>query len=284
MHFNNEWLKQLNYFLLQPDPLIIVTITDVKGSAPRAIGAKMFINHQGRLWGTIGGGKLEELAIFDAKNILYDNLAVKIQYPLSAKVGQCCGGSVDVLFEPMNSSPQLYIFGSGHVGRALANIMVGTVFNIHVVDERSEWCLSSEIHHTVQRHNLSPIEFIRTVKWFKTKIWAVIMTHDHALDQSLVGGLSQAELNYVGLIGSQTKWRRFRARLATEGLSQELIDKIHCPVGLAIGAESPQEIAISISAELIKIYYEEQKKILLKQPKQGSVWSAVNDDPCEVNF
>lgn len=290
MKSNIEWLKQLNHFLLRGEPLAIITITDVKGSSPRAIGAKMLTNSQDRLWGTIGGGKLEELAISDAKNILKANVPQKLHYPLSEKAGQCCGGSVEVLIEPLNTSPNLYIFGAGHVGTALANTMVNTIFDLHAIDARPEWCLSPALHQNVQRHPISPLEFINNKKWDKPRSWAIIMTHDHGLDQSLVHNLSSLNLCYVGLIGSKTKWRRFRTRLIKEGLSEELLDKVHCPVGIDIGGETPQEIAISISADLIKLYYEQLKESTLHQASRQIIaetdkaWTSVENDPCEAKL
>lgn len=280
MQSKPEWLKQLNIFLPQGEPLAVLTISDVKGSSPRAIGAKMIVSSQGRIWGTIGGGKLEELAIVDALNILKGNLTYKFQYPLSEKAGQCCGGSVEILIEPLNTSPQLYIFGAGHIGTALANTMINTVFDIHVIDERSEWCLSPAIHHNVQREAISPLEFIKTQPWSNQRSWCVVMTHDHALDQALIQNLAKLNLRYLGLIGSQTKWRRFRNRLFKESLSDDQLNSVHCPIGIDIGGETPQEIAISVSAELIKLYYEDLNEHNFK-PATTQSWNILKD-PCEL--
>jgi xanthine dehydrogenase accessory factor len=280
MQSKPEWLKQLNNFLIRGEPLAVLTITDVKGSSPRATGAKMIVNSQGRLWGTIGGGKLEDLAISDALNILKGNLTHKFQYPLSEKAGQCCGGSVEILIEPLNTSPQLYIFGAGHVGTALANTTVNTVFDIHVIDERAEWCLSPAIHQNVLREAISPLEYINTHTWNTTRSWCVVMTHDHGLDQALVQNLAKLNLRYLGLIGSQTKWRRFRNRLFKEGLSEDQLTSVHCPIGIDIGGETPQEIAISISAEIIKLYYKDLNEHNY-QSATTQTWEILKD-PCEL--
>jgi xanthine dehydrogenase accessory factor len=275
-----EWLKQLSNFTAKGAPISLVTITEVKGSSPRDIGSKMFVGPEGRLWGTIGGGRLEELIINDAKEILKGNTPYKIQYPLSEKAGQCCGGVVEVLIEPLNTNPHLYIFGAGHVGTALANTMINTVFHIHVIDERPEWCLSPAIHQDVQRHSLSPLDFLNTITWEKSKKWAIVMTHDHTLDQKLVLNLSHHNLAYLGLIGSNTKWRRFRARLKKDGISDDLLDKVHCPAGINIGGETPQEIAISISAEIVESYYSLTKEISVRNTAMSS-WISAESDPCE---
>jgi xanthine dehydrogenase accessory factor len=294
MQSNIEWLKQLRQFTQKGEPLAIITITDVKGSSPRAVGAKMFVGSAGRLWGTIGGGKLEETVILDAQNILSSNIPRKLQYPLSEKAGQCCGGSVEVLIEPLNTGPHLYIFGAGHVGTALANTMVNTIFQLHVIDERQEWCLSPAIHQDVQRHSMAPLDFVNSANWVSTKSWAIVMTHDHGLDQTLIQQLSQLKLAYLGLIGSHTKWRRFRTRLIKEGVNEELLNKVHCPVGIDIGGETPQEIAISISAEVIKLYYDELEtksstKIIetmnnATSETADSNWTSIENDPCEAEL
>ncbi|OFZ11094.1 MAG: xanthine dehydrogenase accessory protein XdhC [Bdellovibrionales bacterium RBG_16_40_8] len=274
------------------EPYAVVTVIETKGSSPRDLGAKMLVNKTGLLYGTIGGGHLEELAIVAAQETLKSSFGAhysrKFQYPLSEKAGQCCGGFVEIFVEPVNTGPQLFILGAGHIGTAVANALTGTAFKVHVIDERSEWCNSDKLSTEIFKHQINPIEFVSSWGWDFSRSWVIVMTHSHDLDRSLMQNLTSMGLPFLGLIGSQTKWRRFRSRLSALGVSEEKLASVHCPVGIEIGGKTPQEIAISISAQIIKTYYEKDEHLLRslrqQQPKpteNTTKWLSTNDDPCE---
>ena len=281
-----QWLHQAFQEKERGAPFAIVTVVEVRGSSPRGLGAKMLVTREGRLSGTIGGGRLEELAMQAAQDMLKVNhgyqAARKFQYPLSEKAGQCCGGFVEILVELINCEPQIFIFGAGHIGTALANTLSGTVFKVHTIDERSEWCASNKMPVGVFCHQQEPLAFAKSWDWDLARSWVVVMTHSHDLDRMLMESLVELELPYLGLIGSKTKWRRLRERMKTNGLSDERLARVHCPVGLELGGETPQEIAISISAQMLKTFYEVNKTASQSEKAPDSLrWSSAQDDPCE---
>lgn len=242
-----NWAAKLQTLSAEREPFAIVTVTRCSGSTPRETGAKMFVCSDGRFFGTIGGGGLEKQAISDALRCLSEGQSRTLHFPLHAAVGQCCGGVVELLVEVMNSGPLLYIFGAGHVGQALVRTLADTPFRVETVDARPEWNAT---------HCISPLEFVTEGKWDAKNSHVVIMTHDHELDYQLLKAILPKTPRFLGMIGSQNKWKSFQNQLQAAGFSPEAWKSVHCPVGLPIGGKSPQEVAISIAAELLKEHYE----------------------------
>ena len=216
----------------------------------------MIVLEDGEFHGTIGGGHLEELAIQDAKACLAANTSKTIRYPLGAKTGQCCGGIVELLMEVLNNGPRLYLFGAGHVGRALCRTLEGTPFTVHLIDDREDWLMSDEIPQAVVRHLGDWSEPLDELLWEEKKTFVAIMTHRHDRDQEIVKDIVDRKAAYIGLIGSRRKWESFKQRLTERGLTEEKLSRVKCPVGLFLGGKAPNEIAISIAAELLQTYYE----------------------------
>ncbi len=250
-----SWLEKLLELKALGAPAVLVTVIDCKGSTPREAGAKMLVDREGNFFGTIGGGHLEELALKDASRILKDNVSRKITYPLGAKTGQCCGGQMELFFEVFNGGPQLYVFGGGHVGQAVCKTLAGTPFNVHLVDERPEWINASDLPTSVSRHESHPLDFISQALWTEDKIFAVVMTHSHSLDQDIIEALLKRPAAYIGLIGSDSKWKKFSQRFLARGFSPPELKRVTCPIGLIKGGKSPQEVAISLSCELLSLHY-----------------------------
>jgi xanthine dehydrogenase accessory factor len=244
------WLRELERLARMNVPHALVTITQVSGSAPREPGTKMVVQPDGTFSGTIGGGHLETLVIEDARSCLRDVVTKTFKYPLAAKAGQCCGGSVEVLVEALGKRPTLYIFGAGHVGQAIARVMQGTPFLAHLVDERPEW-LSQAPSDAVSIDE----PWDRVVSALPEDAHAVVMTHRHDLDEAIVEALVKRPLAYIGLIGSRAKWARFRDRLSQRGVTEAMLCRVTTPLGLPIGGKAPQEVAISLAAELLRLHY-----------------------------
>lgn len=235
-----------------PDAIAIVTVTGCAGSTPCAVGAKMLVRLGGEFFGTIGGGHLEELALADAQACMVAETSKMFRYPLGAKAGQCCGGIVDTFVEVLGAAPRLYLFGVGHVGQALARILDGTAFQVHAIDARPEWIEHAALPLSVNRHACAWDEFVDGAAWDDERTYAAIMTHRHDVDQDIVNVLVDKPTKYVGLIGSHTKWARIRERLSARGISDEKLARVKCPIGIDIGGKAPQEVAVSIAAELLK--------------------------------
>jgi xanthine dehydrogenase accessory factor len=243
---------------------VMVTITNTKGSTPREMGAKMLVTREG-FFGTIGGGELELLAIEKSREILQSESPERMAIPLCSKAHQCCGGFVELFFDVIRPQAQLYIFGAGHVAQALLECLAGTDFHCTIVDSRPEWIEAAREKAQVLK-DLSltalcedPVVYAETrLKSAAAQTWAVVMTHDHALDEDLIAKLAPKSLRYLGLIGSRTKRERFLRRLTEKGLFKEDLNRLHCPMGIPNGGKAPKEVALSISMELICLLHSEQ--------------------------
>lgn len=248
-----EWVQALANLQSTGRPVVVVTVVKVEGSTPRDTGAKMLVTAEGLAWGSIGGGRLEALAIEDALASLEKGEPAYRSYPLCVKAGQCCGGNTEVFFEVLGRGPLLYLFGAGHVGRALCQVLRGTPFLVHLVDPRPEWLESSELPAGLRLHGGTWEAFAGQAEW-SGRVYAAVMTHSHDVDLALIRDLAPRATAYLGLIGSRTKWARFQSLLKADGITQARLDRIRCPIGLDLGpGKAPQEIAIAIAAQLLKM-------------------------------
>jgi len=252
-----DWIGKCHELRNQGRQFALVTVVDTKGSSPRDAGAKMVVRPDGVIYGTIGGGQLEHLAIEDAVQALAESVNGLQKYPLCFRAGQCCGGGVEVYIELIGVCPQLYIIGAGHVGQAVAKVMEGTPFQVHLVDERSEWIRTNRpSSDSFARHEINPKKFLTELKSDRHWSYVLVMTHDHFLDLDLIAALSEMPARFLGLIGSRNKWEKFRRRLQHLGVSDDCINRIECPVGIPFGGKTPSEIAISIGARLLQVFHE----------------------------
>ncbi|MEM0955740.1 MAG: xanthine dehydrogenase accessory protein XdhC [Pseudomonadota bacterium] len=234
-------------------PYAVATVVATAGSTPRNPGSKIVVS-AADTWDSIGGGQLEFLVVQRARELLATGAPgqeIK-QFPLAAEAQQCCGGSVAVLLEVFVPQPQsLVIFGAGHVAQALVRILVETPLSIHWVDNRPGFFDTAPASANLQCHLLDdPADAIAELPWHSQ---VLVLTHDHALDYRLVQALlSESHWSFVGLIGSETKSKRFRHRLQREGLSEAQIAVLECPVGLpTVKGKLPMEVAVSIAAGVL---------------------------------
>jgi xanthine dehydrogenase accessory factor len=242
-----DWIAKLKELTDSDLPVAIVTVAGGAGSVPREAGAKMLVLGDGRFFGTIGGGNLEARAIEEAREVLSARTSRMKRFSLGATVGQCCGGAVDLFFECVNTGPRLYLYGAGHVGQAVCRVLEGTAFRVHVVDEREEWLRDAR----GVKHDEPWEDFNRKAEW-SDSVHAVVMTHRHDLDEAIVADLVRRPAKYIGLIGSRTKWTRFQQRLTARGFRPDELTRVKCPIGLGDFGKSPQEVAVSLVAELLK--------------------------------
>lgn len=208
------------------------------------------------VFGTIGGGRLEHVAIEHATQLLANGRAVSetVAYPLSEKVGQCCGGEVTVFYETFPwARRKIVVFGAGHVAQALAGLHAYLQTDLVLVDSREEkdirpalpskrsWELVCVDHPEAELDEIGDDALV------------LVMTHDHALDLEIVAKAITRDFAYVGLIGSERKWERFQKRLAQRGFTTEQIAKVRCPIGVSKHSKEPTAIAISTAAELLDV-------------------------------
>ncbi len=249
-----RWFDAVSLCQAQGKAYVIATVLGSAGSTPREAGAKMVICDDDT-FDTIGGGHLEHEVTRKGRELLLGAKQTQLleHYPLSSKLGQCCGGAVNVLFEVIVQHTQtLALFGAGHVAHALVPILAQLPLQIHWVDNRPELFVQAP-----KASNIKPVlleEPQDHVAQLKSGDWVLVMTHNHQLDYDIVkAALKRADLDYVGMIGSDTKARRFRTRLEHQGTPPPLIDALISPVGLLnIPGKRPIEVAISIAGQIVQ--------------------------------
>ncbi len=228
----------------------LATVVATSGSSPQKVGAKILIRDTGETTGTIGGGAIEQKVIDDALELIRLGKSERRIYHLTHDLGMCCGGSMEVFIEPLSRQLDIVIFGGGHVGRALCRQMKLLDDHVTIVDERPEFANVDRFPEADRIFCESSRQAINKINFHKRLI-IVITTHDHQLDQELLAACAPREWAYLGMIGSQRKALKALNRLRSDGISEDVIARIQTPMGLSIGAQSPEEIAVSIAAQII---------------------------------
>ena len=253
---NQEVFAALAEALEQGEETALVTIVASNGSTPQRVGAKMLVYADGRTVGTIGGGCYENDAFGRAREAIASKRPATVKYELNddfaQETGLVCGGQMEVFIEPVEASPELFIFGAGHVGYCTAKLAQEVGFRVHVVDDREKFANTERFGPGID----VVVEDIPT--WLAARrmpatAYAVIVTRGHRHDLDALRALTASPLRYLGLIGSKAKVRRIFDALLEEGLPGERLATVHAPIGLDIGAITPQEIGVSIVAELIAV-------------------------------
>lgn len=260
-------------FLAREHRVVIIEITATKGSAPRDEGTFMLVAPT-EIHGTVGGGQLEYIAIENARKLLADaGGEVKLDIPLGPEIGQCCGGRVEMTFivadeearralerrlaEEERQKPQVWIFGAGHVGRALAETLTLLPLKVFVVEARETELaqLTSEVHH---RLAAMPEALIADIPAGSA---VVIVTHDHALD-FLIGmqALGRSDLAYIGMVGSKSKRGTFLRYLDEQGVERGEADRLVLPIGgSAVDDKRPEVIAAMTASEVLLAFAQWRK-------------------------
>ncbi len=259
-----HWLTAIARLRERREAGVLVTLTSVRGHAPRSAGAKMVVSATAES-GMIGGGNLEATAVVRARAMLTSGesepqsfeLALNERAPVQHGT-QCCGGEVQVLLEPLAVVASIAIFGMGHVGIELARILARQDLELHLIDSRAAYAapkqsaMFDDSLATLHWHHSPVPELVLGEVPAGTHV--LIMTHDHAEDAALCDtALRCDQLGTIGVIGSRAKWRRFEKRLREEGHSPEALARITSPIGVPelVGKE-PATIAVSVAAELLQ--------------------------------
>jgi xanthine dehydrogenase accessory factor len=230
---------------------VLATVIETRGFTPRKSGARMLIAEDGETRGTVGGGAIEREVLDRAAALLRGDSSAMVKRHLTQELGMCCGGEMSVFLEVVAPAPTLVVFGAGYIAQPLAAIAAGCGFDVTVVDERPEWAREDRFP-SARLHVGDPEAFARA--WVtRGDELAVVVTHDHAIDQRVVQALLERPLGFLGMVGSVPKQRKFALRLKARGFDAERIARIHTPLGLDIGAETPEEIAVSIAAQLVAL-------------------------------
>lgn len=237
------------------EPVVLATIIRTRGSVPRQSGAKMLIYADGRISGTIGGGEMESRVIQEAQDSMNDGQTRIVPYSLvDPQRGDpgLCGGEVEVYLEPYAPPATVLVIGCGHVGKAVGSLAHSLGYRVLVNDDRVELA-SPENMPEADIYLPGSIEELLAQVNIHSNTYIAVLTRNVLLDRQILPRLAKTDAPYIGVIGSRRRWQETKRLLTADGLSDKEIQRYHSPIGLELNAETPQEIAVSIMAEIILV-------------------------------
>ncbi len=249
-----SFFERCQELVQQGNSFVTVTIVSTRGSVPQDAGAKMIVTEKGLNFGTIGGGRVELTALSRAQEIIQKNEVISpilLTWNLQKDIGMSCGGECTFLFEyfPSKRWP-IVIFGAGHVAQALTRILSTLNSQVTCIDPREEW--TSKLVGVKAICHPSPKDLVQDMD---PKSFFLCLTMGHAYDLEIVPKIYEhaPDAPFVGVIGSEVKSIRMKRELKELGIPDSFIEKLRIPMGLFRGSNLPEEIAISIAAELLKV-------------------------------
>ncbi|MBM4381017.1 MAG: xanthine dehydrogenase accessory protein XdhC [Deltaproteobacteria bacterium] len=247
---STDLFHELSSLSAEGRTFVVATVVSTSGSTPQKPGSRMVVLEDGQLRGTVGGGAIEQQVVEAARALLASAETHRlIQTHLTHELGMCCGGSMQLFLEKHVPASRLWVFGAGHVAQELARLAGHVGFHVTVVDERPEWT-SAERFPAATRVVRHPTTVAAELPG-GPDCYFCVTTHDHPLDQAVVEALLPKQAAYVGVIGSRRKAERFRQRLRAADFTEAQVERLRSPMGIAIHALTPAEIAVSIVAELV---------------------------------
>ena len=233
----------------------LCTVISSEGSTPRHVGSKMLVYTDGKFIGTVGGGELESRVIKSALESLKNGEAQTISYSMvdpSRGDPGVCGGTVEVFVEPILPPAMVVVIGGGHVGKAVVHLAKWLGFRVVVSDDREAFCNPETVPGADAYYPVEMAELPNQVS-VTNQTYLVVTSRGTAIDAKGLPNLLESEAAYIGVIGSKRRWLTTVKALKEQGVSDELIAKVHSPMGLELNAETPEEIAVSIMAEILML-------------------------------
>ena len=253
----SEILKEAFGRMDKGETIALVTVVEVKGSTPREVGTKMLVNKNGLIAGTIGGGMTEAKVIEEAKQALKEGKGKLLIYHLTKEQaaldeGAICGGEMKVFIDILQPKEEVLIFGAGHIAICVSKLAKMVGFKVAIIDDREEFAnkdrfpeadeiVTEDIERALTHIKITPSTYI------------IIVTRGHLQDQEVLASVIKSKVAYLGMIGSHKKNATVFQQLREQGVLKEELDKVHAPIGIDIKAQTPEEIAISIMAEIIQV-------------------------------
>jgi xanthine dehydrogenase accessory factor len=220
---------------------VLVTVIETRGASPAKVGAQVVMLSDGSTIGTAGGGKLEAAILKDAQDAVASGLPKLSHYKLTEvgddAIGTLCGGEVRVFIQPFLPAPQLVIVGGGHIGQPLKVMGEAAGFDVTVVDAEPG------------RADVPGLEAIHLT----ANSFVVLITTDHASDEAALRQVIHSPVRYIGMIGSRHKCGTILGHLRADGIGEDVLARVYAPIGLDLGGPTPEEIAVSILAEIIAV-------------------------------
>jgi xanthine dehydrogenase accessory factor len=246
----------------------LCTLVKTSGSTPRHSTSKMLVYPDGSIIGTIGGGELENQVISEARLVIDRKEARLIEYnmtdPSRGDVG-VCGGQVTVFIEPIVPSPLIIVIGAGHVGKAVTHLAKWLGFRVGLSDDRPDFCNPSvnpdaDFYFPVEMKDLPNHSHI------DEQTYLVLTTRGASTDIEGLPALLATTAGFIGVIGSKRRWAETVRQLLLKGISRQDLSRVFSPIGLEINAETPEEIAVSIMAEIIMLHRKGSGKPMKEEP------------------
>jgi len=253
----SEILKEALKRIDRGEIIAWVTVVETKGSTPREVGAKILVNKDGLISGTIGGGVTEARVIEEAKQALREGKGKLLTYRLTKEQaaldeGAICGGEMKVFIDILQPKEEILIFGAGHISVYVSKLAKMVGFKVTIIDDRKEFAnqdrfpkadeiIAEDTEKALRNLNIAPSTYI------------IIVTRGHFKDEEVLGSVIRSNAAYIGMIGSRKKNATVFQHLEEQGISQDELAKVHAPIGIDIKAQTPEEIAVSIIAEIIQV-------------------------------
>jgi len=244
-----ETLRRTASLFASGADVVLVTVVATAGSVPPRAGFRMVVTAGGSE-GTVGGGALESEAILMARALLAGGGEARLERIDVATIGMACGGEVTLFLEPVRAAPRLWIFGGGHIGKALAPMAAAAGFNVTVADNRPEFADKARFPEAA-RTICAPYD--ESVKMVPEGAFVAILTHGHAHDEEVLNAMVRMEprLPYVGMVGSSRKIAKALSEIRAKGVDPG--PDVYAPIGLDLGGDTPGEIALAIAAQILGV-------------------------------
>lgn len=250
-----EIYEELVKVISKGEKAVLATVISSQGSAPRKAGAKMLIKENGSMIGTVGGGGTEHKIQQKIAEVMKSGKPQTVHFDLSGKdeaLDMICGGKMSVFLEPILPSETLYLFGAGHMSQATAAMAKMMGFRVVIIDSRPEY-------NNPERFPNADVLIVEEYENAFSKLevdensYIVIYTTGYVVDEQCLRFAVDTKTKYIGMIGSKKKVKEVKEHLIQKGISASKLDSVYAPIGIEIGAETPEEIAISILAEIVKV-------------------------------
>ncbi len=245
-------------FLEREETVVLVTVVESKGSTPQITGARMAVFPDGEILGTVGGGRIEARILDEVEEFFQSNKKSRLINLKLREVGMSCGGVMSFFIEKVEPPPHAVIFGAGHVAQPTAYLAYLAGFRVTVVDPRPEWANSTRFPHA-EVVNSPYVDFLES--WTPREHHYILsITQGHAYDLEILKRVIRGKQRYLGVIGSKRKAVQLKKDLLAAGFDESDWERVRCPIGLPIGGSHPNEIAVSIAAQLIETRHSQDSK------------------------
>jgi xanthine dehydrogenase accessory factor len=253
----SEILKETLGRINKGETIALATIVETKGSTPREVGAKMVVGKNGLIAGTIGGGITEAKVIEEVKQALREGKGKLLAYHLTKEQaaldeGAICGGDMKVFIDILRPKEEVLIFGAGHIAIWVSKLAKMVGFKVTVIDSRKEFANQDrfpEVDEIITEDTEKNLRHLNIVP----STYIIVVTRGHLKDEEVLASVVRSNAAYIGMIGSRKKNATVFQHLEEQGISARELKKVHAPIGMDIGAQTPEEIAVSIMAEIIQV-------------------------------